>query len=776
MKKTWLLNWLLIAAVVLGISMTVTSCKDDDDDEKELTEEQKEAQAAELAAKDEAFWSVVGQLTDTKSLPDNWENATFEPSYGEQDENDAFTRVVVVNTVAEAARLFSNIIEVDIDENTPTYTFQNDNVGTLTYKRTADGKSMATVDVSIRQMPHLQKIVYKTPDQLGTNTLFNGNFDGGAYYRFGDVVKKANKDGKPEYWICVRPAFSRESKGDSHWVTLSALPEENLFHYRASNGFDYYLPKDLGVNTTHEKNFAEMLYAVLNPEQWQKNIEDNPRLDMFNGFDHDDIDFHNACFWKLVATGWKENQIMNCCFGGLSMDVLRQSVNADGLTLIYDSKWNTFFSWSPTIYTRIYSGMNLKKSMKKAFSTSVKLNVDLNMRDNYYKSFGVNSGFFGDSKPRWIIRHATGEELGGHDDPKRPMDNGVEEVYVFNKYFYANRDLSDDDELLEDYVNTTHGLYLPGDVVKDPSGNRWICVQTAFRDDTQEPSLYSYFISFDPGALRIGNDPMGNLPSCNLAWQMLFDMICHFSMSTIYSAQSATLETINSFKDNCEIDLNELIGIHFFEAEGHPFPVKVYCTSALYNGGDNGKCIARLIYDMSPLQSDGARDLGYYAFDEYTTEPARKMMLNDLYDQKVVNQYKVDTNWGDKRWYVPPYKGMDTEWVPSHPREFAITQTGLDSWYTSPSFKFIHDYGDQRPGYNMYTEPVMAFAVKRVADDGAIDNHLFEDGTRILKYKNVNERLFREQYLDLGYLSYHGMANGFYINGNPGFFGIKNEK
>ena len=142
----------------------------------------------------------------------------------------------------------------------------------------------------------------------------------------------------------------------------------------------------------------------------------------------------------------------------------------------------------------------------------------------------------------------------------------------------------------------------------------------------------------------------------------------------------------------------------------------------------------------------------------------------------MVNQYKVDTIWCDKKWYVPPYKGLDTEWVPSHPREFAITQTGLDSWYTSPSFKFIHDYGDQRPGYNMYTEPVMAFAVKRVADVGAIDNHLFEDGTRILKYKNVNERLFREQYLDLGYLSYYGMGTGFYINGNPSLFGIKNEK
>ena len=87
-------------------------------------------------------------------------------------------------------------------------------------------------------------------------------------------------------------------KDDSHWITLSALPEANIFHHPGSNNIDYYLPKDLGANTTHEKNFAEMLYAVLNPDKWEQNVLNNRKLDMFNGFDRDYLEFHNAGFWK----------------------------------------------------------------------------------------------------------------------------------------------------------------------------------------------------------------------------------------------------------------------------------------------------------------------------------------------------------------------------------------------------------------------------------------------------------------------------------------------
>ena len=43
-----LFNWMLMAAVVLGLGMSVTSCKDDDDDDKK-TEEQKAQEAQEKA-------------------------------------------------------------------------------------------------------------------------------------------------------------------------------------------------------------------------------------------------------------------------------------------------------------------------------------------------------------------------------------------------------------------------------------------------------------------------------------------------------------------------------------------------------------------------------------------------------------------------------------------------------------------------------------------------------------------------------------------------------
>lgn len=144
MRKNRLLNSLLMTAVVLGLSMSVTSCKDDDD-EKELTEEQKEEKAAQLTSEYEAFWSVVGQLTDVKNRPEDWKNATFEPTYGEPDESNAFTRVRIVNDVEEAALLYSYIVNIDdFDQATPTHTFENPAVGTLKYSRSTDGKSRVT--------------------------------------------------------------------------------------------------------------------------------------------------------------------------------------------------------------------------------------------------------------------------------------------------------------------------------------------------------------------------------------------------------------------------------------------------------------------------------------------------------------------------------------------------------------------------------------------------------------------------------------------------------
>lgn len=105
---------------------------------------------------------------------------------------------------------------------------------------------MAQVEVNIKQMPGLKKIIYYSEEQAGENGAFNGS----AYYRFGDVVSKTNADGETEYWICVRPAFGPEKREESHWISVSDLPKANIYSKTgepipgspARNATDWSLP------------------------------------------------------------------------------------------------------------------------------------------------------------------------------------------------------------------------------------------------------------------------------------------------------------------------------------------------------------------------------------------------------------------------------------------------------------------------------------------------------------------------------------------------------
>ena len=141
----------------------------------------------------------------------------------------------MTNDVATAATRYGDLVGLEIDESTTGYQFSLDGLGSLNYQRGSENDQyLAQVSVDIKQMPHLKKILYQTEKQAGLNASLTGT----AYYRFGDVVQ----DEFGSYWICVRPSFSLEGKGDSHWMSTSfPLPEENIYHYKGSNTFDYYL-------------------------------------------------------------------------------------------------------------------------------------------------------------------------------------------------------------------------------------------------------------------------------------------------------------------------------------------------------------------------------------------------------------------------------------------------------------------------------------------------------------------------------------------------------
>ena len=196
MKKNF--YFLLMAVLVCGLSLSVTSCKDDDKDNNgggesgENLGPQNEQNEASLK-----FWSVVDQLVDMDEYTEDYQNANLTPAIGFEDPNDAQARIVYTNSAEAAAERFANLVGVsDVDENTTSRTWSDPDVGTLTYTKVTDGTAWATVDVSIKQVPNLEKIIYREPSQGDEN----GGVSGGkiAYYRFGDVVsrKVENKNGQ----------------------------------------------------------------------------------------------------------------------------------------------------------------------------------------------------------------------------------------------------------------------------------------------------------------------------------------------------------------------------------------------------------------------------------------------------------------------------------------------------------------------------------------------------------------------------------------------------
>ena len=474
------MNLLLMALLAVGLGMNLTSCKED-----EQTEEEKQQQAEQALAEAQEWWDVVSQLTDVEDFPADWQTATFEPAVGKASENDPYTRVIATNDLATAAQRFAYLTGAAIDETTADYTWKHKNAGSLTYHAGSPaGTYLAQVDVDLKQMPRLKKILYQTPDQMGENT--SGSFSGSAYYRFGDVVKKINSAGTYDYWVCVRPSFSPERKGDSHWVSLSKLPKENIY-VKQKDGNAWNLPTKLGESKEHMQNFAEMMYAMLYPVQYFANLIQHPKLKVFHDFNRDDHGkYHNQYFWERVCYAWEREKIFSEVFSMSKDDIDDYITTGGGLTFLYKG-YSWWTGWDLSLWQAHYEGPNLKTATYTTPSKDmhgVKFNAALFNLDPQ----NDDDGFFDDDYARYIIRYATGEKLSkdangkGSYDVKVPLSN-CEDVYVYNKYFYPGNDgkgqydLNSAPEVTPERKKT-RGFFAPGTVVRDEQKRLWICYST----------------------------------------------------------------------------------------------------------------------------------------------------------------------------------------------------------------------------------------------------------------------------------------------------------
>jgi len=475
------------------------------------------------------FWDVVGQLAGTGNYTADYQNATFEPIIGFTSTSQPYTRIVNTNDMASAADRFAKLAGIaDFDANTTDYTWHDDAVGTLTYHKVEDGTSLATVEVSIPQMPHLQQIVYRSPDQSDANGWFNGT----AYYRFGDVLARSINNNALEYWICVRPAFGPEKKEDSHWISISPLPEKNIWKTTKYDK-NYSLPTGLGTNEEQMQNLAELLYAMLYSEKWEENVlnSDPPSLFFtglrtFHDFSHklEMVQYHNQYFWKKVRSAWDQQDLFKTIFGFKSKSEQFETIIDNGLHLLAKGySWWSKTSGNLSLYEYTYSNdgsfennMHTKsyREIKKDMSQQPESNIDVATQYTQQKPYLVNSWYFGDDEPRFIIRHATGKQLCPEygDDPKHMFTNMLQ-TYVYNSFWYQETDKKfvnlDDPELevaensvvvndLKDqdrsrYRGSPH--YHLGDVYQAQDSTIWYCLLPAGGSNSKRP--FSYFISFD---------------------------------------------------------------------------------------------------------------------------------------------------------------------------------------------------------------------------------------------------------------------------------------
>ena len=708
------------------------------------------------------FWDVVGQLVAASDITDDYKGKTFEPVIGVQDASNPQARIVATNSAAAAAKSFANLIDVDtIDELTSSYTWTHDEIGKLTYTKLDGSTAWAEVKVEIPSVPHLSKIIYRSAKQGDTNASFRGS----AYYRFGDVIGINRDNNEMEYWVCVRPAFSPEGKGDTHWMSIGNLPEENIWHYKGSNNKDYYFPTKLKYNKEHMQNLAELLYALCFPNQWQENIVYYSTegtfgpggLPIFHDFHKDNIKYHNANFWNNVAAAWRQQGIDQTLFGR-SLDNIAQDIESSGLHFLYNGySWWTSTSNYATVYqgkfvngTETHANMQTDKpyteqKVQMIYKNQPQKDVDFDVRN---KKSVSNLPFFGDSSPRYILRYAKGSELsetGKYSDVHEAIP-GVWEIYRYYRDVLPVEDeelASHEPEItsfkvvnnpqqqdISNFTGTAH--YKFGDVYKDADNNYWFVVNMSGAnndlDSDFEKSPYSELVCFTGLQRPYHNPSMSGLPTYDQAARAL-TMLNNLFTNAFPDAYDLDkglkdLKTgprvVRFIAQEAKVDILRLFQL-VAPVSGYPRNYTHMCGFAYSDPALNGEAqpLGRFLY---PIDLDNEKPPFYFwkhypshpdvtsqTYDSYSSEP---IVLQDVANAPMVAKYAPDL-YATKGFHEEQATNGQTTAPRSIRSTVELKATNPENYLYDYNRWNVYDYPT-----DMWNEPVLMFYIDAVYDRG----------------------------------------------------------
>ena len=243
MKKN-VLNWLMMAAVVGGLSLTFVACSDDDDSNSNAAVDESKGQVMDAAVSDDA--TVLGSLLrewcdyDADETTADILNQTFAPTVGEvADQSQPLTRTVVVGTQAEADAQAVRMLDIlGINPQQPAgFSWQNSAIGTVSYTH-GTGNELGVMTIAVRQVPQLTKLLFVAEG--------GENVGGEAYYQKGDIVKY-----KGRYWICMSNHAQNTS---ATWLSFDCGEQINSLPTKTCHwmtvGYDHYYSGDMASPQT----------------------------------------------------------------------------------------------------------------------------------------------------------------------------------------------------------------------------------------------------------------------------------------------------------------------------------------------------------------------------------------------------------------------------------------------------------------------------------------------------------------------------------------------
>ena len=767
------LSTLFILCVAILSQLTFVSCKDEDLTEEEKQQKQEQENDRQFLLTSE-FWQVIGQLSSAEVLPDDWQNATFEPGIGEASDKSATTRIVPTNDAAAAAESFEHLTGADVT-GLDSYEWKRD-FGTLTYQRLYDGTGWATVDVDIKQMPGLKRIVYCTPEQQG----LNANVPGVPYYRFGDVIKKEN-NGVMEYWVCVRPCFGPEKKGDMHWMCLGSLPDTNIKSY-TYKGRTWYWPVSLTTNYEHIKNLSEMTSAILYPVEWADHYESNQNKNLFHDFSYANIKYHNRYFWQLVQRAWDTpvaSEGNKTIFQLLFHRERGELEDNKQLNYFYGSAsgpstWSWYMNLNLiSVPIRLSEGFKCRDLVKKTSNKSCETK-EFDIREYSEKGYSTkarDSSFIEPGVYVYPLRYATGKQLfGSQPGYYQTMEgsNGIHDVYVFNKHYgqatgsTATMTVFNDNDIQKLQYDAKGEFYGTGfwrisDVVKDKKeGSLWFCIQPSGcglhidRPSAIKSSFLrfnkAWFVSLTPGHYEGTDQYRTNLVTAEQAKTIafLFYEIWQNGYNNEKNRNRATEFNYPYFhlQEYAKVNLRKLMVIRdsLHNQNGPdaevPFPnhVGIYFTNIAYSDARHAAMgkqgLMRCIFSNAGLriEDDGSKSWGernseLLNWSVYEGGNHETIFMQDLASSDKVKMYAAADRWVTLPWFTKgnidakkDENGHHTDCYEHQPPRTAAYDKVVCS-----DFDWSEENMDFKNPSNrsMYNEPILFFRIMAVHDIGA---------------------------------------------------------